>query len=138
LAREPLCKAVSGYIGSQQITAAQIANSDIETIDNLYNDKRYQPWPLVSQNGNYSLTETCVRQVFDLECTPAHPCKSTELPSGGGPIPLPDGARSKNGDVLVEVDSSAKNIMIGIPKSTGMRSKRPDGWIRPTRYSDYP
>jgi flagellar hook-basal body complex protein FliE len=116
-------KAVTGYSDSQKMAAAQSADTDIANIDKLHDDKRFQPWAVVSQSGSYSLTETYRRQVFDAECTRSNPCTSSEQRTGNGPILLPYGPSSNGGAVLMEVDSSGKDIIIGMPKATGMEYK---------------
>jgi len=72
-------------------------------------------WQLVSQKGTYSLDETYHKQVYEMTCTDKTPCKSEEVRKGGGPLPLPPGAKAGVGVAMLEVASTRKDMVVMLP-----------------------
>jgi hypothetical protein len=110
-----ITKAVSEYgmsMSSDQVNDLKSIQADV---NDMMGDARYQMWQLVSQKGTYTLDETYHRQVYEMTCTDKAPCRSEEVRKGGGPLPLPPGAKAGVGVAMLEVDATRKDMVILLP-----------------------
>ena len=110
-----ITRAVTEYgmnMSSGQVNDLKSIQTDVA---DMVGPERYQMWQLISQKGTYSLAETYHRQVYEMTCTDKTPCKSEEIRKGGGPLPLPPGAKAGVGAAMFEVDSTRKDMVIMLP-----------------------
>jgi hypothetical protein len=116
----------SAMAGSPQMAGAMSAKADIAELSKQ-DVLRYQAWRPTAQTGTYLIDETVHISVTDPICTskPRHRCTRDETRKGGGDIPVPAAARTKQnkgaeaGISAVELDSAKGTLTVMLPVALG-------------------
>lgn len=106
-------KAVVDYGNRMNLEDVQARKAEATAIFKT-DGPRYQLWRQTAQSGTYEVDELTSRQIFEIGCTLAKPCKRTVTRRGKGPIKPPPGGEA-GGASLLEIDGVKQDLAAKMP-----------------------